>query len=138
MIRLGQQRFGDDVAHGHARVQRRERILQDQLQLFINFEEPREVRKEEQQDDFPFNRNLLRKVDELELSVRSANCLKSGNIQTIFDLVTKSESEMLKFRNFGRKSLNEIGELLEGMGLRFGMSFEEDVVRLVKGEPAAK
>jgi len=59
-------------------------------------------------------------------------------IDTLYDLVTRSESEMLKFRNFGRKSLNEIGELLEGMGLRFGMSFEDDVVRLVKGEPAAK
>ena len=97
------------------------RILQDQLQLFINFEEPREVRKEEQQDDFPFNRNLLRKVDELELSVRSANCLKNDNIVYIGDLVQKTEAEMLRTPNFGRKSLNEIKEVLAGMGLHLGM-----------------
>jgi DNA-directed RNA polymerase subunit alpha len=97
------------------------RILQDQLQLFINFEEPREVRKEEQQDDFPFNRNLLRKVDELELSVRSANCLKNDNIIYIGDLVQKTEAEMLRTPNFGRKSLNEIKEVLAGMGLHLGM-----------------
>jgi DNA-directed RNA polymerase subunit alpha len=97
------------------------RILQDQLQLFINFEEPREVRKEEQQDDFPFNRNLLRKVDELELSVRSANCLKNDNIIYIGDLVQKTEAEMLRTPNFGRKSLNEIKEVLAAMGLHLGM-----------------
>jgi DNA-directed RNA polymerase subunit alpha len=97
------------------------RILQDQLQLFINFEEPREVRKEEQQDDFPFNRNLLRKVDELELSVRSANCLKNDNIIYIGDLVQKTEAEMLRTPNFGRKSLNEIKEVLAQMGLHLGM-----------------
>ena len=97
------------------------RILQDQLQMFINFEEPREVRKEEQQDDFPFNRNLLRKVDELELSVRSANCLKNDNIVYIGDLIQKTEAEMLRTPNFGRKSLNEIKEVLAGMGLHLGM-----------------
>ena len=97
------------------------RILQDQLQLFINFEEPREVRKEEQQDDFPFNRNLLRKVDELELSVRSANCLKNDNIVYIGDLIQKTEAEMLRTPNFGRKSLNEIKEVLASMGLHLGM-----------------
>ena len=91
------------------------------MQLFINFEEPREVRKEEQQDDFPFNRNLLRKVDELELSVRSANCLKNDNIIYIGDLVQKTEAEMLRTPNFGRKSLNEIKEVLAGMGLHLGM-----------------
>ena len=101
------------------------RILQDQLQLFINFEEPREVRKEEQQDDFPFNRNLLRKVDELELSVRSANCLKNDNIIYIGDLVQKTEAEMLRTPNFGRKSLNEIKEVLSGMGLHLGMEVED-------------
>ena len=68
------------------------RILQDQLQLFINFDEPRQVRAEEPQDDLPFNRNLLRKVDELELSVRSANCLKNDNIVYIGDLVQKTEA----------------------------------------------
>jgi len=98
------------------------RILQDQLQLFINFDEPQQLRTEEPQDDLPFNRNLLRKVDELELSVRSANCLKNDNIVYIGDLVQKSEQEMLRTPNFGRKSLNEIKEVLASMGLALGMS----------------
>ncbi|CAI9120097.1 DNA-directed RNA polymerase subunit alpha [Brytella acorum] len=98
------------------------RILQDQLQLFINFDEPRPVRQEEPHDDLPFNRNLLRKVDELELSVRSANCLKNDNIVYIGDLVQKSEQEMLRTPNFGRKSLNEIKEVLTSMGLSLGMN----------------
>lgn len=98
------------------------RILQDQLQLFINFEEPRPVQPQEQEtSELPFNRNLLRKVDELELSVRSANCLKNDNIVYIGDLVQKSESEMLRTPNFGRKSLNEIKEVLQQMGLGLGM-----------------
>ena len=97
------------------------RILQDQLQLFINFDEPRERKVEEERDDLPFNRNLLRKVDELELSVRSANCLKNDNIVYIGDLVQKTEQEMLRTPNFGRKSLNEIKEVLAGMGLHLGM-----------------
>ena len=98
------------------------RILQDQLQLFINFDEPRQRVAEEVQDDLPFNRNLLRKVDELELSVRSANCLKNDNIVYIGDLVQKSEQEMLRTPNFGRKSLNEIKEVLTSMGLGLGMT----------------
>ncbi|HYI84973.1 MAG TPA: DNA-directed RNA polymerase subunit alpha [Acetobacteraceae bacterium] len=98
------------------------RILQDQLQLFINFDEPRERKVEEERDDLPFNRNLLRKVDELELSVRSANCLKNDNIVYIGDLVQKSEQEMLRTPNFGRKSLNEIKEVLTSMGLGLGMT----------------
>jgi len=98
------------------------RILQDQLQLFINFDEPQQARTEEPQDDLPFNRNLLRKVDELELSVRSANCLKNDNIVYIGDLVQKSEQEMLRTPNFGRKSLNEIKEVLSSMGLGLGMT----------------
>ncbi len=98
------------------------RILQDQLQLFINFDEPQQTRIEEPQDDLPFNRNLLRKVDELELSVRSANCLKNDNIVYIGDLVQKSEQEMLRTPNFGRKSLNEIKEVLSAMGLGLGMT----------------
>ena len=97
------------------------RILQDQLQLFINFEEPQQHVAAEQKDDFPFNRNLLRKVDELELSVRSANCLKNDNIIYIGDLVQKTEAEMLRTPNFGRKSLNEIKEVLAQMGLHLGM-----------------
>jgi len=98
------------------------RILQDQLSLFINFDEPQQVRHEEVRDDLPFNRNLLRKVDELELSVRSANCLKNDNIVYIGDLVQKSEQEMLRTPNFGRKSLNEIKEVLTSMGLTLGMT----------------
>ena len=98
------------------------RILQDQLKLFINFDEPQAARMEEPQDDLPFNRNLLRKVDELELSVRSANCLKNDNIVYIGDLVQKSEQEMLRTPNFGRKSLNEIKEVLSSMGLALGMT----------------
>jgi DNA-directed RNA polymerase subunit alpha len=97
------------------------RILQDQLQLFINFDEPRAVSIEEKAADLPFNKNLLRKVDELELSVRSANCLKNDNIVYIGDLVQKSEAEMLRTPNFGRKSLNEIKEVLSQMGLHLGM-----------------
>ncbi len=97
------------------------RILQDQLQLFINFEEPQQRTVEDSQAEPPFNRNLLRKVDELELSVRSANCLKNDNIVYIGDLVQKSEAEMLRTPNFGRKSLNEIKEVLSTMGLHLGM-----------------
>ncbi len=107
------------------------RILQDQLQLFINFEEPaaRPVTAApvaggavaEEPTDVMMNRNLLKKVDELELSVRSANCLKNDNIIYIGDLVQKSEPEMLRTPNFGRKSLNEIKEVLASMGLRLGM-----------------
>jgi DNA-directed RNA polymerase subunit alpha len=97
------------------------RILQDQLQLFINFEEPRATTAEEDADELPFNKNLLRKVDELELSVRSANCLKNDNIIYIGDLVQKTEADMLRTPNFGRKSLNEIKEVLSHMGLHLGM-----------------
>jgi len=101
------------------------RILQEQLQLFINFEEPQTVHPEEEKDELPFNRNLLRKVDELELSVRSANCLKNDNIIYIGDLVQKSESDMLRTPNFGRKSLNEIKEVLSQMGLHLGMEIPD-------------
>lgn len=97
------------------------RILQDQLQLFINFEEPQAAVAEERPSELPFNKNLLRKVDELELSVRSANCLKNDNIVYIGDLVQKTEQEMLRTPNFGRKSLNEIKEVLAQMGLHLGM-----------------
>lgn len=112
------------------------RILQDQLQVFINFEEPDAKEAGEQEDELPFNRNLLRKVDELELSVRSANCLKNDNIVYIGDLVQKSESDMLRTPNFGRKSLNEIKEVLTNMGLHLGMQVEgwppENIEELAK------
>ncbi|MGI9373254.1 MAG: DNA-directed RNA polymerase subunit alpha [Hyphomicrobiales bacterium] len=97
------------------------RILQDQLQIFINFEEPTKVEVQETQPELEFNAALLKKVDELELSVRSANCLKNDNIVYIGDLIQKSEGEMLRTPNFGRKSLNEIKEVLAQMGLHLGM-----------------
>jgi len=97
------------------------RILQDQLQPFITFEEPLAVPAAERRPELPFNPNLLRKVDELELSVRSMNCLKNDNIVYIGDLVQKTEAEMLRTPNFGRKSLNEIKEVLAQMGLHLGM-----------------
>ncbi len=100
------------------------RILQDQLQLFIAFEEIKEE-KDSEIEELKFDPNLLRKVDELELSVRSQNCLKNDNIVYIGDLVIKTEGEMLKTPNFGRKSLNEIKEVLSGMNLNFGMNIPE-------------
>ena len=112
------------------------RIMQDQLNNFINFEEPEEEEVQEVLEDLPFNKNLLRKVDELELSVRSANCLKNDNIVYIGDLVQRSEPEMLRTPNFGRKSLNEIREVLKIMGLELGMDVEnwppENIEELVK------
>ena len=101
------------------------RILQDQFQLFINFEEPHELPRAEEVVEPEFNPNLLRKVDELELSVRSANCLKNDNIIYIGDLVQYSEAEMLRTPNFGRKSLNEIKDVLTGMGLYLGMELTD-------------
>ena len=97
------------------------RIFQDQLSLFINFDDPKEVEVKPQVIEPAFNKNLLRKVDELELSVRSMNCLKNDNIIYIGDLVQKTEPEMLRTPNFGRKSLNEIKEVLNSMSLYLGM-----------------
>ena len=98
------------------------RILQDQLQAFINFDEPEIQQDQDSAEKLSFNSNLLKKVEELELSVRSANCLKNDNIIYIGDLVQKTESEMLRTPNFGRKSLNEIKEVLTHMELNLGMS----------------
>jgi len=97
------------------------RILQDQLAVFINFEEPKKAVEERSHPELAFNAALLKKVDELELSVRSANCLKNDNIVYIGDLIQKTEAEMLRTPNFGRKSLNEIKEVLASMGLHLGM-----------------
>ncbi|MEM7694257.1 MAG: DNA-directed RNA polymerase subunit alpha [Pseudomonadota bacterium] len=97
------------------------RILQDQLSIFVNFEEPTKPEVAEEVPELAFNPALLKKVDELELSVRSANCLKNDNIVYIGDLIQKSEAEMLRTPNFGRKSLNEIKEVLAQMGLHLGM-----------------
>jgi len=101
------------------------RILQDQLGIFVNFDEPESARAADDEDGLEFNPLLLKKVDELELSVRSANCLKNDNIVYIGDLIQKTEAEMLRTPNFGRKSLNEIKEVLSGMGLHLGMDVEE-------------
>ncbi len=101
------------------------RILQDQLQTFINFEEPSEAGRAADEEGLEFNPLLLKKVDELELSVRSANCLKNDNIVYIGDLIQKTEAEMLRTPNFGRKSLNEIKEVLTAMGLHLGMDVND-------------
>jgi DNA-directed RNA polymerase subunit alpha len=101
------------------------KILKEQLAVFINFEEYEEPVEEAEEEKEPvFNENLFRSVDELELSVRSANCLKIADIRYIGELVQKTEAEMLKTKNFGRKSLNEIKEILAEMGLSLGMQLE--------------
>ena len=103
------------------------KILKEQMSLFINFDEevePEPQKKPEREDKPRVNENLYRSVDELELSVRSANCLKNAEIHKIYQLVSKSETEMLKTKNFGRKSLNEIKEVLSEMGLSLGMKIE--------------
>ncbi len=101
------------------------KILKEQLTIFINFEEPKEESEEKPATEASrLNENLFRPVNELELSVRSANCLKNANIRLIGELVQKTEAEMLKTKNFGRKSLNEIKEILNEMGLNLGMKLE--------------
>jgi len=106
------------------------KLLKDHMTIFINFEETPEVEEVREPKPLPvYNENLDRSVEELELSVRSYNCLKNANITTIRELVQKSEQEMLKTKNFGRKSLNEIKEILAAMGLGLGMKFDE------KGNP---
>jgi DNA-directed RNA polymerase subunit alpha len=107
-------------------IARAAKLIKDHMFIFINFEE--EPEQEEPQVDSKqeaINENLQKSVDELELSVRSYNCLKNANIRTIGELVQKSEAEMLKTKNFGRKSLNEIKEILQDMGLHFGMRLDE-------------
>ena len=100
------------------------KILKEQLAIFINFEEPVEVPQTSYEETTPLNPNLFRSVDEHELSVRSANCLQNANIRLIGELVQRSESEMLKTKNFARKSLNEIKEVLASMGLHLGMKLD--------------
>ena len=114
------------------------RILQDQLQVFIQFEEPKKRIQEKRESDFPFQKSLLYKVDDMELSVRSANCLKSEHLRIHYvgDLVQKTETDLLSTPNFGRKSLNEIKDTLQQMGLNLGMNVEgwppENIEELVK------
>ena len=100
------------------------RIFQQQLSIFVNFEEPPSVANGEERREAPLNENLYRPVDDLELSVRSANCLQNADIKYIGELVQRTEQEMLKTKNFGRKSLNEIKEILHEMGLSLGMKLE--------------
>ncbi len=114
---------GDALAYGA-------KILKDQLSIFINFEEPEDVALPSAEEPEPLNPNLFRSVDELELSVRSANCLQNANIRFLGELVQRTESEMLKTKNFGRKSLNEIKEVLASMSLSLGMTLESFPSRL--------
>ena len=106
------------------------KLVKDQMAIFINFEE-----SPEEELDFPTSEDermleqLSRSVEELELSVRSYNCLKNADIRTIGDLVTKTEAEMLKTKNFGRKSLNEIKDLLAEMGMSLGMNIDIQKLR---------
>lgn len=99
-------------------------ILKEHLFMFINFEEDSEEDVVEEDEDQAVNENLVKPVEELELSVRAYNCLKNANVETIGELVVKTEAEMLKTKNFGRKSLSEIKELLAEMGLSFGMKID--------------
>ena len=115
----------DAVAHAA-------KIVKDHMQVFINFdEEPEQVQPQVDEKKLKMITNLSKSVEELELSVRSYNCLKNANIQTISELVQKGDGEMLKTRNFGRKSLNEIKEILEEMGLHLGMKLEEDDIKQI-------
>ncbi|MBF0170117.1 MAG: DNA-directed RNA polymerase subunit alpha [Nitrospinae bacterium] len=109
--------------------------LKDHLQIFINFDEEQEApSKRVNEEKLKIARNLMKSVEELELSVRSYNCLKNANIKSIMELVSKTDSEMLKTRNFGRKSLNEIKEILEEMGLSLGMDIDHfrDEIKLLE------
>lgn len=100
------------------------KIIKEQVTIFINFDETAEPAEIEEKEEPEFNENLLRPVDELELSVRSFNCLQNAGIRYIGDLVQKTEAEMLKTKNFGRKSLKEIKELLSEMSLELGMKLD--------------
>jgi DNA-directed RNA polymerase subunit alpha len=104
------------------------KILKEHMTIFINFDEEKaepEIEEIPESEEKPQNENLYRTVEDLELSVRSANCLKNANITYIGELVQRSEAEMLKTKNFGRKSLNEIRQLLEEMDLSLGMKIED-------------
>ena len=115
----------DAVAHGA-------KIIKDHMQVFINFdEEPETVQPQVDQEKLKMWTNLAKSVEELELSVRSYNCLKNANIQSIAELVQKSDGEMLRTRNFGRKSLNEIKEILDEMGLHFGVKLEAEDIKQI-------
>jgi DNA-directed RNA polymerase subunit alpha len=101
------------------------KILKDQLSVFINFDELSSEKKEADEHGVDLNPNLFKNIDELELSVRATNCLKAANIQLVGELVQRTEQVMLKTKNFGRKSLDEIRRVLEGMNLKFGMTIDD-------------
>ncbi len=108
-------------------IARAAKILKDHMAIFVDFEEEEEVEEEIiDEEESKLNEYLQMSVDELELSVRASNCLKNANIRTIADLVTRSEAEMLKTKNFGKKSLNEIKDILASLGLSFGMELDKD------------
>jgi len=132
----GSIRPDDAVAHAS-------KLLKDHLSIFIHLPEEEEASpatEEEIKKTPSFNENLLRSVNELELSVRAANCLKNAGIETIAELVQKTEGEMLKTKNFGRKSLNEIKEILTEMGLGLGLKVDDPIVtearRLLAEKPS--
>jgi len=112
------------------------KILQDQLSIFSNFYKDAKKEPGKEEKSAKINEHLFKSVDELELSVRSANCLQSANIKTIADLVQRTEQEMLKTKNFGRKSLNEIKDVLAEMGLQLGMKL--DNIPMARGEELGK
>lgn len=115
----GSEKPEDALAHAA-------RILQDQVEIFINFQEGPEPEEDESEvEAVPFNEHLFRAVEDLEFSVRAQNCLQNANLKYIGELVQKSEQEMLKTKNFGRKSLNEIKELLTELGLELGMNLDQ-------------
>ncbi len=123
--KLSMEIWTDGSVHPDDAVALAAKILKEQLTVFINFEEEQEFHlPQEKPTEEKFNENLLRSVDELDLSVRAENCLQAANIKYIGDLVQKSEAEMLKTKNFGRKSLKEIKELLAEMGLSLGMKLD--------------
>jgi DNA-directed RNA polymerase subunit alpha len=122
--RLNLEVWTDGAVHPSDAVAFAAKILKEQLTIFINFDEPAEALESLPDEPEPLNPNLCKSVDELELSVRSANCLQNANIRFIGELVRRTEAEMLKTKNFGRKSLNEIKETLGSLGLSLGMTID--------------
>lgn len=125
--KLSLEVWTDKSIHPEDAIAYAAKIFKEQISIFINFDEKQEPKPENKSEEKlkpRFNENLYRSVEELELSVRSANCLKNADIHKIYQLVSKTESEMLKTKNFGRKSLNEIKEVLGEMGLHLGMKLE--------------
>ncbi len=127
--RLNLEVWTDGAVHPADAVAFAAKILKEQLTIFINFDEPAETLESLPDEPEPLNQNLFKSVDELELSVRSANCLQNANIRFIGELVQRTEAEMLKTKNFGRKSLNEIKETLEALGLSLGTAVDNLPVR---------